>query len=171
MASGPVWQRRTAERSFPAEGQKGESASLLAAGTKTRLEVNKNRLPLRRTQILRGFQAFSRVISGGHSVRRTPLRAFLLVEPGRPAVHAGFTAGRNLRGAVQRNRARRWMKEAYRLNRTILDQAMLASGCSVNIVFMLSARGTVALRHAIRDEIHRAMLLLLHDLAERMTKT
>ena len=72
--------------------------------------------PLR--ERLRQRKRFQRIFQQGERVES---RSFLLLwHRGGGIRQAGFTLSRHLRGAVRRNRARRRVREAYRLSRLVL---------------------------------------------------
>lgn len=92
---------------------------------------------------------------------------FYLAEPAQQFTRVGFSVSRNVRNAVERNRARRWMKEAYRKNKTILSIAPPQAGGAISVVFMLKSRGALAKHHEFRAEVDHAIITLLHDLQQK----
>jgi ribonuclease P protein component len=77
---------------------------------------------------------------------------------GRPAVRLGFTATRRIGGAVERNRARRRLREAARLTAPELAK----SGCD----YVFIARGGATSRPWLRllDDVKSALIRLAADL-------
>ena len=77
---------------------------------------------------------------------------------GRPAVRLGFTATRRIGGAVERNRARRRLREAARLAAPELAKA----GCD----YVFIARGGATSRPWARllDDVKSALIRLAADL-------
>ena len=67
---------------------------------------------------LRGAGEFQALFERGKRVERPEFIALWIPSPGRRK--AGFTVSRQLRGAVERNRARRRLREAYRRQREAL---------------------------------------------------
>ena len=67
--------------------------------------------PAGRPRALRRAE-ISAVLDGGR--RRAGSRVILYVAPGAPGARPAFVAGRRIGGAVQRNRARRILREAWR---------------------------------------------------------
>ena len=84
---------------------------------------------------------------------------YVLEEPGQPYVNVGVVTSRAIGGAVQRNRARRLLREAYRVNKHKLKDNL---------------RMIIAARTAIRDKRLReveAELLRLFDAAGILVNT
>ncbi|MBI5464850.1 MAG: ribonuclease P protein component [Ignavibacteriales bacterium] len=71
---------------------------------------------------MRGHGAFASVISKGTPIFIPPIRAYFLIDESRAGrTGVGFATTRQLRSAVERNRAKRLMREAYRLEKKMLD--------------------------------------------------
>ncbi|HTP78832.1 MAG TPA: ribonuclease P protein component [Bacteroidota bacterium] len=74
------------------------------------------RKTLRKHDILRGYGAFTRVMTEGQSIGGRPISLFYRFNPTAKAkFKVGFSVSRKIRGAADRNYIRRLMKEAYRL--------------------------------------------------------
>ncbi|MGQ9603334.1 MAG: ribonuclease P protein component [bacterium] len=74
----------------------------------------------RTERLCKGIE-FTEVILNGVSVDRRLYRAYVLCTPGKRR-KAGFVARRSVGGACERNRARRLLKEAYRMLRPELAE-------------------------------------------------
>jgi ribonuclease P protein component len=85
---------------------------------------------------LRGYKEFTRVITLGMKYEKKPVKAFVCtVFSEKRGIFTGFTAVKSIRKAVQRNRIKRLMREAFRLERENLIKR-LDSRASIKIVFM-----------------------------------
>jgi ribonuclease P protein component len=92
---------------------------------------------LRKTEILRGYRAYTAVISGGRMIEARPVRLYTLVDPdGIPGAVVGFAVARGIRGAVRRNRIKRLLRESYRLQKDVLLNALSSAPRSLRCVLM-----------------------------------
>ncbi|MCU0452738.1 MAG: ribonuclease P protein component [Bacteroidetes bacterium] len=85
-----------------------------------------------KTDILRGFRVFSRVIGEGRSTAQPPVRLFIRPDPTLgSSLKVGFSVSRNIRTAVRRNRCRRLLREAFRLHRS----ECVLTGCEIVLMY------------------------------------
>ncbi|MBQ3452241.1 MAG: ribonuclease P protein component [Selenomonadaceae bacterium] len=110
---------------------------------------------LSKSEIFRGKHDFNAVHSRGRSFANHAL-VLLVVNDERDNGKVGFAAGKKLGGAVVRNRVKRLMREAYRLNKNSLhrDCAMILVGRK----FLVNAKFKDA-QKAFLDLCKRAKLL------------
>ena len=110
---------------------------------------------LTKSEILRGKKDFNAVHNRGRSVANQAL-VLLVVHDERFNGKVGFAASKKLGGAVVRNRVKRLMREAYRLNKNSLrrDFAMILVGRK----FLVKAKFADA-EKAFLDLCRRAQLL------------
>jgi ribonuclease P protein component len=95
---------------------------------------------LEKSEILRGRGAFSEVLTKGRRLQGTHIFCYLLrVNSERKKavpVQAGFAVSRSVKSAVKRNRVRRLMREAYRLNKGKVMNLVLGQERCFKIVFL-----------------------------------
>lgn len=110
---------------------------------------------LSKKEIYRGKHDFNAVHSRGRAVANHAL-VILVVNAERYNGKVGFAAGKKLGGAVVRNRVKRLMREAYRLNKNSLrrDCGMILVGRK----FLVTAKFKEA-QKAFLDVCRRARLL------------
>lgn len=82
---------------------------------------------LNKKHLVRGYRNFRRIISQGK--KYVGACSILYVVSGQPATKIGIVAGKKIGGAVERNRSKRLLREAVRLNR-----AMIADGFEIVLV-------------------------------------
>ena len=110
---------------------------------------------LTKSEIFRGKYDFNAVHSRGRSFANHAL-VLLVVSDERYNGKVGFAAGKKLGGAVVRNRVKRLMREAYRLNKNSLrrDCGMILVGRK----FLVTAKCKDA-EKAFRELCRRAKIL------------
>ncbi len=126
---------------------------------------------------LRGRDSFGRIFRSGEGLRRGELvlkyRAVVVpadsAAPPASQLHAGFVVRRNAGPIARRNRLRRIMREAYRLQRARFQDA-LPDGIALDLVFLWSGSPEGALRpdfSAISADIGAALGALLSRMRKR----
>lgn len=124
-------------------------------------------LGLRKHEIIRGHNAYLRILSNSGSFASGHLKAFvnkeLTLSPlFTEDVKVGFiVAKKKTRKATERNRIRRLMKESYRINKNLLS----TSAKSTSVLFSLSESGYKAFglnakfkRQDIDDDMKKLIL-------------
>ncbi len=77
-------------------------------------------------------------------------------------IQAGFVAPKkHYKTAVQRNRIKRWMKEAFRTQKATLEQSVSASGKQIAVLFI-----TVKTDNISYDVLRPKILLLLQEIGQ-----
>jgi RNase P protein component len=84
-------------------------------------------------------------------------------------LRVGFPVSRSVRNAVERNRARRWMKETYRRNKQLLGDALKVRSEPLDVVFMARVRERLPRTPGSRAAIDQAMITLLKELHQYLS--
>lgn len=98
------------------------------------------RFTLGRDQRLKSRQLIERVFREGKSINVFPFRVYYLIQPlteGRQPLQAGVGASRrNFKKAVDRNRIKRLVREAYRVKKEALSLLVKEKQLSVSLFFI-----------------------------------
>ena len=133
-----------------------------------------SRATLPRSAILRGRNAFSAVFESGNGTRsgRLVVKYRVVSSPGSPEgsrAVAGFVMRRGSGNAVRRNRLKRLMREAYRLERGWLEKR-IPNDIELQLVVLWSGTRDDAPRERlerIRADLASAMRKIVHRLRPR----
>ncbi len=128
------------------------------------------RVTLKKRAILRGYQAFSSVLSKGKSLQTGIIRCYYLVSAGKgTGVQAGFTVSRTIHQPAARNRLRRLMKEAYRLNRRILFESGNQTTGTIRLVFMCTPGAEGHSKRLTYESVERPIVTLLTEVHRQLS--
>ena len=95
------------------------------------------RLRLPRTAILRGKKAFAGLFDDGKFLRGRELDIKYALRPsGTGSVQVAFIASKRLGNAVVRNRCKRLIREAYRMNRHQFADHLSNTGLNLEVAFI-----------------------------------
>jgi ribonuclease P protein component len=99
---------------------------------------------LRKSEILRGYSVFSDILKNGESIHSSTLQCYVTkkkTEKNAPAVRVGFAIPRrDVPLAVERNKLKRFMREAFRANKELLHEAASIAELQLALVFIFRNR-------------------------------
>jgi len=105
---------------------------------------------LRKSEILRGYSVFSDILKNGESFHSSALQCYVAKEKrekNTPAIRAGFAVPRrNVPLAVDRNKLKRFMREAFRINKERLYEAAGKTDLQITLVFIFRNGGRADVR-------------------------
>lgn len=97
--------------------------------------IDSGRLPA--WHVLRGKTAFQQLFQHGQVIPARLVSMRYLIIPDRPLdKRVGFIAGRKLGNAAQRNKVKRYMREAYRTNKDQLAELLKQKQFGLHFVFI-----------------------------------
>jgi len=115
------------------------------------------KLTLNKTDRLKSKKAIQQLFAEGKSFKKYPIRVLYLPVEDAEKTKAGFSVPKRLfKLAVDRNRIKRQLREAYRVNRPSLEQE---NGKKFVLMFIYMTREEVSY-----TQIEKAMLVLLKQL-------
>lgn len=123
------------------------------------------RFTLHKDSRLKSQKFISEVFSRGKSIQIFPIRVYFYVkeEPGQTGIKVAFAAPKkNFKKAVDRNRIKRQMREAYRLGQYLLRDE-LPDSIQINLVFLYYIRD-----QATYELIEKATQKILRRLAKEI---
>ena len=126
-----------------------------------------NQLP--RRNILRGEDSFDKLFNDGIRIAagHIDLR-YLTKEANQFSVRVAFIAGRKLGNAVTRNRCKRLLREAYRLQQHILDTISTHRSDEIEMAIIVK-NAPITLQIAMTD-VHKLLTTLQKRLTQESTQ-
>lgn len=127
---------------------------------------------MKRKETLRGRDVFSSLYASGRRADGELIRCLFLLEKAPVAqLLTGFAVPRRTCNAVRRNRLRRLMREAFRMEREALWSALRASPCSARILFVFKGKRDVPVERVkfipVRQDIARLCRVMISTLEIR----
>jgi len=96
---------------------------------------------LSKTDKLKSRKTIEQLFSEGKSLSAYPIRAVYVFSNNCNHLQAGFSvSSRNFKKAVDRNRIKRLLREAYRLQKNDLEKAILAKACRLSIFLIYTGK-------------------------------
>ena len=119
----------------------------------------------KRDEHLKRRKLIGAVFLRNREVRANPIKVLYVTEPADTfSFQVGFAAPKKIHHfAVDRNRNKRLMREAFRLNRTLLTDAL--ADCPVKLMFMFLAQNSSEMTFA---EVESRVKQILTRLAEKV---
>lgn len=123
------------------------------------------KLTYNKVEKLKSRKLIDALFSKGKSVSAFPIKAlYNFVEDGAAPLQAGVTASsRSFKKAVQRNRVKRVLREAYRLQKLPLQNALQASGKSLVVFFIYLGKEL-----PVYTEVYEKMGIILERIADNV---
>lgn len=120
---------------------------------------------LPRSKILRGKRNFQRLFERSVVLKKPPLlcRYRLYDNPDEKCFYGFIAPKKQFKRAVDRNKIKRWMREAFRKNQHLLPPALQENRIGFHAIFMAVDR---QLSYA---DVEKQMISLLHIISDRLT--
>ena len=137
------------------------------------IEQQRHCLTLSKREIIRGYKAFTRVISRGAIIDTPRVKAYILWEKSAvPLFQVGFAVPRSFRKAVDRNRAKRILREAYRKNKQhLVSEVTARKSLCVSIVFLFKRCEQRLTRRNTYAEVEKDIQRIFEKLRAQVQKT
>jgi ribonuclease P protein component len=131
------------------------------------------RLFLSKNEILRGDKQFQRLIREGKKVRAGDIVCHFVAESvtkqTNQALRAGFSVPRqNVRKAVDRNRVKRLMREAYRTHKPMFSKYIHTNGIHLDLLFIYRGKSEAKSRYLKLDDVKPDIVQCFMLLKERI---
>jgi ribonuclease P protein component len=162
MASAHAWKRLTDAKYLLVVARRADTVLPLVMSEERSNESRRNRLP--RRFILRGKDSFDVLFENGIRIAGEQIDIrYIAHEAPEKKVLTAFVVGKKMGNAVQRNRCKRLLREAYRLQQHILDPINDPKSFQIEMAIIL--KNSAITFNSVSAEIH----LLLTKLSKRLS--
>lgn len=130
----------------------------------------RRKLTLPKSRILSGIGSFDRVFELAEKQKgRTVDVRFLFLHDVSPCIKVGFVSGKKTGNAVFRNKNKRLMREAFRINQHILDVVEAKLNETLHIVFV-SHRGKKTFEY-VESDIQMHLMNIVKAVSQRIASS
>jgi len=124
---------------------------------------------VRKSETLRGHGVFRTVTANGKRIDGKIIRSYSVISASpSPSFAIGMSVSGRRLNAVQRNRIRRRMREAFARERSRLAGTVEASGVSLATVFSFRPRNGEALKTAAFSDVHADVSSIIDKIISRI---
>lgn len=121
---------------------------------------------LKKNEVLRGKKKFQRIFTKGHTFKGEHVSCKFFLDPSScessiPYFKVGFVVTRKVKRAVDRNRIKRLLREAYRLNKEIIFCHGDKLPPNIELVFVYAPQSVTADVHISFSNIESDVKLML----------
>ena len=124
---------------------------------------------LKKSEIVRGKKRLQEIFTTGTEFEGSLLRSRVRIYPRKnePRIKIGFIPGRSIKRAVDRNRVKRLMREAYRLHKSILLQPALFSQHNIEVIFIYTPKVPAQIASLTLRETEADVKTILKSITKR----